>query len=79
MRKSLGLSTIEWVTLLTVLGTLGIIVLPKLIGFESESYEKTWQQTEAKAEHISEILSNKETYDEIKQELEYANKWDESK
>ena len=79
MRKSLGLSTTEWVVLLAVLGVLGFIVLPKWISFEPETYEKKWQQTKEKAEHVSETLSNKATYDEIEQELEHADKWHESK
>ncbi|EGQ7799911.1 MSHA biogenesis protein MshA [Vibrio parahaemolyticus] len=66
MRKSSGLSAIEFVVVLIILGVIGYVVLPRFISFEPETYEAKWEQT---AEHVSETLSNKETYDRIEEEI----------
>ncbi|HBH7880566.1 MSHA biogenesis protein MshA [Vibrio mytili] len=70
MRKSQGLSSIEFIVVLIILGVVGYVVLPRFISFEPETYEATWQETKQKAEHVSESLSNKATYDRIEEELE---------
>ncbi|HCE3303891.1 TPA: type II secretion system protein [Vibrio parahaemolyticus] len=66
MRKSSGLSAIEFVVVLIILGVIGYVVLPRFISFEPETYEAKWEQT---TEHVSETLSNKETYDRIEEEI----------
>ncbi|WP_256936370.1 MSHA biogenesis protein MshA, partial [Vibrio diabolicus] len=47
----------------------GYVVLPRFISFEPETYETKWEQTKQTAEHVSETLSNKETYDRIEEEI----------
>ncbi|TOM34085.1 MSHA biogenesis protein MshA [Vibrio parahaemolyticus] len=69
MRKSSGLSAIEFVVVLVILGVIGYVVLPRFISFEPETYEAKWEQTKQTAEHVSETLSNKETYDRIEEEI----------
>ncbi|WP_162889704.1 MSHA biogenesis protein MshA [Vibrio sp. dhg] len=69
MPKSQGLSSIEFVVVLIVLGVIVYLLLPRFINFEPETYEAKWEQTKQTAEHVSETLSNKETYDRIEQEL----------
>ncbi|UYI46794.1 MSHA biogenesis protein MshA [Vibrio natriegens] len=69
MRKSQGLSSIEFVVVLIVLGVVGYVLLPRFISAEPETYEAKWEQTKQTAEHVSETLSNKQTYDRIEQEL----------
>ncbi|PFG55203.1 hypothetical protein ATG66_1470 [Vibrio sp. ES.051] len=70
MRQSSGLSSIEFVVVLTVLGVIGYVILPRFISFEPETYEAKWEQTKQTVEHVSESLSNKQTYDRIEDELE---------
>lgn len=70
MRNSSGFSAIEFVVVLIILGVVGYVVLPRFISFEPETYEAKWEQTKQTAEHVSETLSNKETYDRIEEELE---------
>lgn len=72
MRKSSGLSAIEFVVVLVTLGVVGCVVLPRFISFEPETYEAKWEQTKQTAEHVSESLSNKKTYDRIEKELDEA-------
>lgn len=72
MRKSSGLSSVEFVVVLIILGVVGYVVLPRFISFEVESYEAKWEQTKQTAEHVSESLSNKKTYDRIEKELDEA-------
>ncbi|MDV6253636.1 MSHA biogenesis protein MshA [Vibrio sp. EA2] len=69
MRKSQGLSSKEFIIVLIILGVVGYVLLPRFISFEPETYEAKWEQTKQTAEHVSETLSNKETYDRIEQEL----------
>ncbi|HCG7481635.1 TPA: MSHA biogenesis protein MshA [Vibrio parahaemolyticus] len=69
MRKSSGLSAIEFVVVLIILGVVGYVVLPRFISFEPETYEAKWEQTKQTADHVSETLSNKETYDRIEEEI----------
>ncbi len=69
MRKSQGLSSKEFIIVLIILGVVGYVLLPRFIIFEPETYEAKWEQTKQTAEHVSETLSNKETYDRIEQEL----------
>lgn len=42
MRKSSGLSAIEFVVVLIILGVIGYVVLPRFISFEPETYEAKW-------------------------------------
>ncbi|BBM63673.1 MSHA pilin protein MshA [Vibrio alfacsensis] len=70
MRKSSGLSAIEFVVVLIILGVIGYVVLPRFISCEVETYEAKWEQTKQTAEHVSESLSNKKTYDRIEKELD---------
>ncbi|CAE6890317.1 hypothetical protein ACOMICROBIO_GDFFDHBD_00855 [Vibrio sp. B1REV9] len=72
MRKSSGLSSVEFVVVLVLLGVVGYVVLPRFISFEAETYEAKWEQTKQTAEHVSESLSNKKTYDRIEKELDEA-------
>ncbi|MGR5422338.1 MSHA biogenesis protein MshA [Vibrio sp. PNB22_4_1] len=72
MRKSSGLSSVEFAVVLILLGVVGYVVLPRFISFEAETYEAKWEQTKQTAEHVSESLSNKKTYDRIEEELERA-------
>ncbi|WP_171053750.1 type II secretion system protein [Vibrio rotiferianus] len=69
MHKSSGLSAIELLVVLIILGVIGYVVLPRFISFEPETYEAKWEQTKQTAEHVSETLSNKATYDRIEQEM----------
>ncbi|AVF66849.1 MSHA biogenesis protein MshA [Vibrio alginolyticus] len=69
MRIVKGLSRIEFVVILVFIATAGYIVLPRYISFEPEIYEAKWEQTKQTAEHVSETLSNKETYDRIEEEI----------
>ncbi|WP_257970268.1 MSHA biogenesis protein MshA, partial [Vibrio parahaemolyticus] len=64
-----GLTTREFVVLLVFFSVLGYVVLPRFISFEPETYEAKWEQTKQTAEHVSETLSNKETYDRIEEEI----------
>ncbi len=59
----------ESLVLLIFIAVVGYMVLPRFISFEPEIYEAKWEQTKQTAEHVSETLSNKETYDRIEQEL----------
>ncbi|HHG3227305.1 TPA: MSHA biogenesis protein MshA [Vibrio parahaemolyticus] len=70
MKDNRGLTTREFVVLLVFFSVLGYVVLPRFISFEPETYEAKWEQTKQTAEHVSETLSNKETYDRIEEELE---------
>ncbi|MGR5302085.1 MSHA biogenesis protein MshA [Vibrio alfacsensis] len=72
MRKPSGLSSVEFAVILILLGVVGYVVLPRFISFEAETYEAKWEQTKQTAEHVSESLSNKQTYDRIEEELERA-------
>jgi Tfp pilus assembly protein PilE len=69
MKFQKGLSTIEFILLLIVLGVVAYVVVPRYINLEPENIEAKWQQTKQKAEHVSETLSNKATYDRIEQEM----------
>nr|WP_321381271.1 MSHA biogenesis protein MshA [uncultured Vibrio sp.] len=69
MRQSSGLSSIEFVVVLIILGVIGYVVLPRFISVEPDTYKAKWEQTKQTAEHVSETLSNKQTYDRIEQEL----------
>ncbi|NOH49624.1 MSHA biogenesis protein MshA [Vibrio rotiferianus] len=69
MRQSSGLSALEFVAVLIILGVIGYVVLPRFISFEPETYEAKWEQTKQTAEHVSETLSNKQTYDRIEEEM----------
>ena len=69
MRQSSGFSAIEFVVVLIILGVIGYVVLPRFISFEPETYEAKGEQTKQTAEHVSETLSNKETYDRIEEEI----------
>lgn len=69
MKFQKGLSTIEFILLLIVLGVVAYVVVPRYINLEPENIEVKWQQTKQKAEHVSETLSNKATYDRIEQEM----------
>ncbi|EGQ9823337.1 MSHA biogenesis protein MshA [Vibrio parahaemolyticus] len=69
MRKSSGLSAIEFVVVLIILGVIGYVVLPRFISVEPEVYEQHWEDTVQKAEHVAETLSNKQTYDRIEEEM----------
>jgi len=64
-----GLSRIELVVILSFIAIVGYIVLPRYVNFEPEIYEAKWEQTKQTAEHVSETLSNKETYDRIEEEI----------
>lgn len=70
MRKSSGLSSVEFIAVLVILGVIGYVVLPRFISAESEHIEAQWQVTKQKAQYVSETLSNKQTYDRIEEELE---------
>ncbi|MGR5245979.1 MULTISPECIES: MSHA biogenesis protein MshA [Vibrio] len=72
MRTSSGLSSVEFAVVLILLGVVGYVVLPRFISFESEQVEAQWEVTKQKAQHVSESLSNKKTYDRIEEELERA-------
>ncbi|EDP58132.1 hypothetical protein [Vibrio sp. AND4] len=79
MRKLSGLSAIEFVSVLIIFAVVGYVVLPRFISvepeiFELETYEAKWQHTKQTAEHVSETLSNKETYDRIEEELERSKR-----
>ena len=67
--KNSGYSRIEYIVVLILLGVISYVLLPRFISFEPETYEAKWEQTKQTAEHVSETLSNKETYDRIEQEL----------
>ncbi|CDU00445.1 MULTISPECIES: hypothetical protein [Vibrio diabolicus subgroup] len=69
MKDNRGLTTREFVVLLVFFSVLGYVVLPRFISFEPETYETKWEQTKQTAEHVSETLSNKETYDRIEEEI----------
>ncbi|MCQ9066664.1 MSHA biogenesis protein MshA [Vibrio diabolicus] len=69
MRIVKGLSRIELVVILSFIAIVGYIVLPRYVSFEPEIYEAKWEQTKQTAEHVSETLSNKETYDRIEEEI----------
>ncbi|MDF2155630.1 MSHA biogenesis protein MshA [Vibrio sp. CAU 1672] len=69
MRQSSGLSTTEFIVLLTFFAVAGYVLLPRFISIEPEMVEATWQETKHKAEQVTETLSNKATYDRIEQEL----------
>lgn len=69
MRIVKGLSRIELVVILSFIAIVGYIVLPRYVSFEPEIYEAKWEQTKQTAEHVSETLSNKETYDRIDEEI----------
>ncbi|HHX8308715.1 MSHA biogenesis protein MshA [Vibrio diabolicus] len=69
MRIVKGLSRIELVVILVLIAITGYIVLPSYVSFEPETYEAKWEQTKQTAEHVSETLSNKETYDRIEEEI----------
>lgn len=69
MSKTSGLSAIEFMVVLIILGVIGYVVLPRFISFEPETYQTKWEETKQQAEQVSETLSNKETYDRIEQEL----------
>ncbi|ALG50648.1 MSHA biogenesis protein MshA [Vibrio parahaemolyticus] len=69
MKDNRGLTTREFVVLLVFFSVLGYVVLPRFISFEPETYEAKWEQTKQTAEHVSETLSNKETYDRIEEEI----------
>lgn len=69
MRKSSGLSAIEFVVALIILGVISYVVLPRFISVEPEVYEQHWEDTVQKAEHVAETLSNKQTYDRIEEEM----------
>ncbi len=69
MKSTSGLSTMESLVLLIFISVVGYVVLPRFISFEPEIYEAKWEQTKQTAEHVSETLSNKETYDRIEEEL----------
>ncbi|HHX8300028.1 TPA: MSHA biogenesis protein MshA [Vibrio diabolicus] len=69
MRIVKGLSRIELVVILSFIAIVGYIVLPRYVNFEPETYEAKWEHTKQTAEHVSETLSNKETYDRIEEEI----------
>jgi hypothetical protein len=69
VKDNRGLTTREFVVLLVFFSVLGYVVLPRFISFEPETYEAKWEQTKQTAEHVSETLSNKETYDRIEEEI----------
>ncbi|EPN4980694.1 MULTISPECIES: MSHA biogenesis protein MshA [Vibrio] len=69
MKSIRGLSTTEFIVLLTFFAVAGYVLLPRYISFGPETYEAKWEQTKQTAEHVSETLSNKETYDRIEEEI----------
>jgi type II secretory pathway pseudopilin PulG len=74
MRKTSGLSAIEFVVVLIILGVIGYVVLPRFISFAPETYQTKWEDTKQQAEQVSETLSNKHTYDLIEQEMKHLNR-----
>ncbi len=70
MRKSSGMSVVEFLMVAIILAVIGYAVLPRFISFEPEPYQVKWEQTKQGAEHFADKLSEKEMFDAIEEATE---------